>query len=92
VNLSEVVARLADRGMPEGDIRQTVGFLHARIIPFEERIAYRAGLLRRTTKGKHLSLADRACLATAALLGVPAITADREWAHLKVGVEIRVIR
>jgi PIN domain nuclease of toxin-antitoxin system len=92
VNLSEVVARLAERGMPEGDIRQTVELLHARIIPFEERTAYRAGLLRRATKGKHLSLADRACLATAGLLGLPVVTADREWAHLKLGVEIRVIR
>lgn len=78
--------------MPEAEIRQTVGFLDVRVIPFEERTAYRTGLLRRATKGKRLSLADRACLATAALPGVPVITADREWGRLKMGVEIRIIR
>jgi PIN domain nuclease of toxin-antitoxin system len=92
VNLAEVVAKLGERGMPEGEIRQAVGFLDARVIPFEEHTAYRTGLLRRSTKGKRLSLADRACLATAALLGVPVITADREWARLKIGTEVRIIR
>ena len=92
VNLAEVATSLFERGMPEAEIRQTLGLLDLRVISFDERTAYRAGLLRRATKGKRLSLADRACLATAAILGLPAVTADRLWASLKVGVEIRVIR
>jgi PIN domain nuclease of toxin-antitoxin system len=44
------------------------------------------------TRGRGLSLADRACLALARVLDRPAITADRAWAGLEVGVEIRTIR
>jgi ribonuclease VapC len=44
-----------------------------------------------TRKGG-LSLADRACLALARRFGVPAVTADRAWAGLDVGVEVMVVR
>ena len=37
-------------------------------------------------------LADRACLALAVRLGVPAVTADRAWAELDVGVEVIAVR
>jgi PIN domain nuclease of toxin-antitoxin system len=39
-----------------------------------------------------LSLGDRACLALASALGLPAITADRRWPSLALGVEVRVLR
>ncbi|MFV2000241.1 MAG: hypothetical protein ACC654_07750 [Acidimicrobiia bacterium] len=39
-----------------------------------------------------LSLGDRACLATAAELGVPAVTADRMWSDLDLGVDVISIR
>jgi PIN domain nuclease of toxin-antitoxin system len=38
------------------------------------------------------SLADRACLALAERLGVPAVTADREWAKADVAAEVQLIR
>ena len=44
------------------------------------------------TRSAGLSLADRACLALASRLGVPAVTADRAWTTLDVGVEIVCIR
>jgi ribonuclease VapC len=48
--------------------------------------------LRPLTIGLGLSLADRACLALAARLGVPALTADRVWANADVDVDVQVIR
>jgi ribonuclease VapC len=39
-----------------------------------------------------LSLADRACLALAQHEGLPAVTADRKWAQVDIGVDIRLIR
>ena len=48
--------------------------------------------LRPTTKPQRLSLADRACLALASRLGVPALTADRTWADADTGTVVQLIR
>jgi PIN domain nuclease of toxin-antitoxin system len=37
-----------------------------------------------------LSLGDRACLALAAALGVPAVTADRSWQSVAEAVGVQV--
>ena len=40
-----------------------------------------------------LSLGDRACMATALLMQLPVVTAEREWAGLKVpDLQIELIR
>ena len=39
-----------------------------------------------------LSLADRACLATAIVRGMPVVTADRAWTDLAIKVTVKVIR
>jgi ribonuclease VapC len=48
--------------------------------------------LRPATKPQGLSLADRACLALATRLGVPALTADRTWADADTGAKVQLIR
>jgi PIN domain nuclease of toxin-antitoxin system len=92
VNLSEVVARLANRGAVEELIREQFQKLKLSISNFDEEIGYATGMLRERTKVLGLSLGDRACIATAARLNLPAVTADRLWAELDLGVEIVVIR
>jgi ribonuclease VapC len=92
VNIAEVASKLAEIGAPADRIRQTIEALGVEIIPCDEAIAYQIGDLRRSTKALGLSLGDRACLATALQLNVRAITADRGWKTLKVGVRIQVIR
>ncbi|MBI2830339.1 MAG: type II toxin-antitoxin system VapC family toxin [Chloroflexi bacterium] len=92
VNLSEVVAKLSDAGMPENAIRQALQPLGLEIVPFDEEQAYQAGLLRTATQDMGLSLGDRACLSLAKTLGVVALTADRAWSGLSVGATIKVIR
>lgn len=93
INLSEVVARLADRGLPQEEVRETLQGLGLEVVPFEEEHAYLTGMLRSATRPFGLSLGDRACLALAHTLGLPAITADRRWLELP-GLQdrVRVIR
>lgn len=78
--------------MPEETIRQALGALPMTIADFDEDLAYRAGLLRRATRGAGLSLGDRACLALAQRMGVEALTADRGWTTLNVDARVRAVR
>lgn len=92
INLAEVVGKLVDAGMPEEAVRAALTGLGIEVVPFDEDLAYRTGLLRPLTSPYGLSLGDRACLALGQRLGRPVLTADRVWASLKVGVKVRVIR
>ena len=67
--------------------------LGLQIVPFEAHDAEFAAKLKPHTKAAGLSLGDRACLALAARVGVPAITADNAWSRVKLqGVTVRQIR
>jgi PIN domain nuclease of toxin-antitoxin system len=93
VNLSEVVAKLADRGMPEGVIREVLEPLGLEVVEFDAADAYEAGLLRPITRNLGLSLGDRACLAVGRLLGVPVLTADTIWSRLNLdGLQVELLR
>jgi PIN domain nuclease of toxin-antitoxin system len=92
VNLSEVVAKLAEAGIDEGAINQILSNLDIEIIPFDEKQALKSGLLRLTTKSIGLSFGDRACLALGISLNQPVLTTDRLWSNLSIGVEVRVVR
>jgi PIN domain nuclease of toxin-antitoxin system len=92
VNLAEVVSKLAEAGMPEGTIKTVLGELGLTVIPFDEDLALRTGLLRPATRDYGLSLGDRACLALGQHLRRPVLTADRMWKTVKLGVDIQMIR
>ncbi len=92
VNLSEVVAKLAEQRLPEATIREALDELDLAVEPFDRDTAVAAGLLRPRTRDAGLSLADRACLALAERLGLPVVTADRRWAELSLPVAVRTIR
>lgn len=93
VNLSEVIAKLADRGAPEREIRYTIETIELDITEFDANDALAAGLLRPSTRTAGLSLGDRACLALAQQSGAPVLTADRAWAAIDLdGVEVQFIR
>ena len=91
VNLSEVVAKLAESDMPEDKIGGLLRGLSLRVIPFDEAQAIRAGMLRPVSRPYGLSLGDRVCVALGLILGLPIVTADRSWKSLQVG-DIRLIR
>jgi PIN domain nuclease of toxin-antitoxin system len=92
VNLSEVVAKLAEVGVTKEDIEQILSNLNLNVAPFSQEQAWKAGMLRPLTKSIGLSLGDRACLALAISLNLPVITTDRLWGNLNLEVEIRVMR
>ena len=94
VNLSEVVAHFSRNGVAEADVRRVIGPLPFERVLFDEELAYQAGALQPLTRSAGLSLGDRACLALAKRLGVPAITSDRAWSSIAsaVGLTIEVIR
>jgi ribonuclease VapC len=92
VNLSEVAARLADRGLPGPTIQGNLDALSLEVVAFDRHLAYQAGLLRPLTRAIGLSLGDRACLALGQRFGLPVLTTDRAWATLSLGVQIEVIR
>jgi PIN domain nuclease of toxin-antitoxin system len=92
VNLSEVVAKLADSGLVAEEISTAVSGLGLEVHAFDEQQAFAAGLLRPATRASGLGLGDRACLGLARQLGVVALTADRQWKSLRVGARVQVLR
>lgn len=92
VNLAEVVTKLSEIGMPEALIHEVLDSLGLEIVDFDFEQAYQVGLLRPLTHHVGLSLGDRACLALAKQLGLPALTTDRIWERLAIGVIVQIIR
>jgi ribonuclease VapC len=94
VNLAEVVGYYARMGSDPESLRRELREFEVQVYDLDENLAYAIGLLRPLTEAAGLSLADRACLALARRLGVPALTSDRQWATVAdaVGVEVRLIR
>ncbi len=93
VNLSEVVATLAERGMPTEAIRAALDGLDLDPRPFDAEAAHAAGALRPATRAAALGFGDRACLALAAQLAGEALTADRAWAALDApGLRVSLLR
>ena len=92
VKVAEAGARLADFGANAAEVRRSMALVSMEIIPFDAEQAHEAAVIRGATRRQGLSLGDRACLQFAARRGLPALTADRVWAEIDVGVEVRLIR
>jgi len=92
VNYCEVLGKLIDAGMPEADARETIELLNVEVVSFDSDLARLAAVLRPTTKKLGLSLGDRSCLALALSRRNTAVTAERVWSKLKLGVQIDLIR
>ena len=76
VNAAEVVAKLVDGGAAPEEAGELLERLGAEVLPFKVADIAPSACMRRASRG--LSLGDRACLALAARLSVPAVTADRK--------------
>jgi ribonuclease VapC len=92
VNLSEVIAKLDEAGVPAAELEGLATGLHLQVTPFDEQQAVGCALLRRKTQSLGLALGDRACLALAEQRGAVALTADRTWSRVKVGAAVEVLR
>jgi ribonuclease VapC len=93
-NLGEVVAKLRDLGIAEADVDEIIAAMQLDVHGHDLGAALAARHLRPATRSAGLSLADRACLALARTLRLPALTADRGWLGVAdaVGVRIELIR
>lgn len=92
VNLAEVVTKFVGDGASFDLARQQVEDLALTIVDFDRDLAVQAGLLRKITSHRGLSLGDRACLALAMREKLPVMTADRAWSDLDLPVEVVLIR
>ncbi len=95
VNQCEVLSKLEDRGLGVDQALEAMtsqGIMDAlEIVAFDAVLARETASLRAATREAGLSLGDRACMALAKTLAVPALTADRTWPALP-GVEVQLIR
>lgn len=92
VNVSEVIAKALDRGLPNEDAETLRASLDVEHVDFDGVLALQTALLRPLTRHRGLSLGDRACLALARSRDAVALTADQPWLDLDIGVRIECIR
>jgi len=92
VNLSEVIARFVRDGHDASTVLHRMASTSIEIVPFAAADAALAASLVPATRPLGLSLGDRACLALALSRRIPAVTADRTWVRLRIGLDIRVVR
>jgi PIN domain nuclease of toxin-antitoxin system len=97
VNLAEVLSKLAEVGQAPASMNEDLwrrGLIGGQLAiePLTSEDAVTIAELHRRTRSHGLSFGDRACLALALRLKLPALTADRSWARLRVGVNIETIR
>lgn len=94
VNVAEAVGQLVRRhGVAPGAAKERVLAVGVEVVPFDVALAVEVGAPEAALRGRNISLADRACLMLARARGLPAAAAaDRPWATLDMGVEVRLIR
>lgn len=90
VNWSEILQVLAEFDVSHEQVRAALPMVE--VVAFSEPQAAVTADLRERTRSFGLSFADRACLSLAMLRDGVVYTADRAWADLDLGVEIRLIR
>ena len=92
VNLAEAGSYLASAGATPVHMQAQLDSLGVDTVPFDEEQAIETARLRPLTRSLGLSLGDRACLALARTLQLPAMTTDRAWSELDIGVQVALIR
>ncbi len=91
INLCEVLGRFARDDHDPVEALNRIRETSIEILPFDSDQAALAAALAPALRPRGLSLGE-ACLALAVSRDLPALTADRAWIDLDVGVEVRVIR
>ena len=91
VNLSEVMHKSLERGVGVESLGDDLGDLGVEISAFDAGAAEEAANLRAPTRAAGLSPGDRACLALAGQLNLPAVTADRAWERLDLPDPIAIV-
>jgi ribonuclease VapC len=96
VNFSEVIT-VMNRELFKTEEERAEGLkliknTFSHIVEFDTEQAIIAASFDSTTKKYGLSLGDRACLALAKHQKLPALTADKVWKELDLGIKVKLIR
>jgi PIN domain nuclease of toxin-antitoxin system len=94
VDLTEV-GQFYMQTAPDTDaVKNLIAASGIKTAPYGREDALAAATLLPVTTPSGLSLGDRACLALARRLGIPALTADRAWKQLApaLGIAVELIR
>lgn len=92
VNLAEVGYKMVECGLSGAQVQEAMIEFGVEVRPFDAEQAMILADLYVPTKNLGLSFADRACLALAQLMGLPALTADRVWRDVDLDIDIELIR
>ena len=92
VNWCEVLRRVGTLAQPVEHLPARLRGLGLQFVAFGEDDAEEAARLTAAGRPLGLSLADGACLALAGRMRRVALTADRVWSELDVGIRIELIR
>ncbi len=92
VNLAEIASKALDKGLPEPDLANLLASMELEVVPYVQEDALETARLRSSTRKLGLSLGDRACLGLAKARSAVAVTADRAWLKVDVGVVVECIR
>jgi PIN domain nuclease of toxin-antitoxin system len=91
INEAEVIGKLIWRGQTPAQAERAVRGLAYQLVDLDRDLCRRAGSWWAVTQPQGLSLADRCCLALAERERLPAITTDRSWSKISLGVEVRLV-
>jgi len=92
VNLAETLSKMIQYGKPLETVASQIERLRIPVVPFDVDQARLASSLWMSTRPFGLSLGDRACLSLALRLSVPALTTERDWSKIDIGVDVEKIR
>lgn len=92
VNLLEVASRFTRDQLPAEPVLKLIDQLGITVIPFENKHIAVTATLAACGKQFGLSLADRICLATAQIMDIPVLTADKVWQDAGLDIELVILR
>ncbi len=91
VNLAEVATVLVRNGRDPSTVLQPLR-AQVEVLPYTDADAITTAELYPLVSTRGLSLGDRACLALARRLAVPAVTAEHLWTDLDLDITVDTIR
>jgi PIN domain nuclease of toxin-antitoxin system len=92
VNLAETLGKMVEYGKTLEDVIFQIERLDISVIAFDTEQAGIAASFWKATRPVGMSLGDRACLALALKLSLPALTTEEEWSKCDLGVRVVKIR
>lgn len=92
VNLAETLGKMVEYGKSLEDVSFQIERLDIPVIPFDTEQAKIAASFWKATRSVGMSLGDRACLALALNLSLPAFTTEGDWLKCDLGVKVVKIR